>query len=47
MAGSSTRIKRFLTAAILVALFVLPDRSANAQKLDVLSLEGWAKLREV
>lgn len=47
MAGSSTRVKLLWVAAILVALFVLPDRSAQAQKLDVLSLEGWAKLREV
>lgn len=47
MAGSSTRVKLLWIAAILVALFVLPDRSAHAQKLDVLSLEGWAKLREV
>ncbi len=47
MAGSSTRVKLLWIAAILMALFVLPDRSAQAQKLDVLSLEGWAKLREV
>ena len=47
MARSSTRVNLLLNSAILVALFVLPDRSAHAQKLDVLSLEGWAKLREV
>lgn len=47
MAGSSTRVKLLLHAAILVSLFVLPGRTADAQKLDVLSLEGWAKLREV
>jgi tetratricopeptide (TPR) repeat protein len=47
MARSTTRIKLLLNATILVALFVLPGRSASAQKLDVLSLEGWAKLREV
>lgn len=47
MAGSSTRVKLYLNVAILVALFVLPGRLAHAQKLDVLSLERWAKLREV
>lgn len=47
MAGSSTRVKLYLNVAILVALFVLPCRLAHAQKLDVLSLERWAKLREV
>lgn len=47
MARSTTRIKLLLNAAILTALFLLPDQSANAQKLDVLSLERWAKLREV
>lgn len=47
MAGSSTRVKLLWVAAILVSLFVLPDQRAHAQKLDVLSLEGWAKLREV
>jgi len=47
MVGSSTRVKLLWIATILMALFVLPDRSAHAQKLDVLSLEGWAKLREV
>jgi tetratricopeptide (TPR) repeat protein len=47
MAGSSTRVKLLLHAVILVGLFVLPGRTADAQKLDVLSLEGWAKLREV
>jgi tetratricopeptide (TPR) repeat protein len=47
MAGSSTSVKLLLHAAILIGLFVLPGRTADAQKLDVLSLEGWAKLREV
>lgn len=47
MARSATRVKRLIVAAILIALFLLPGRSADAQKLDVLSLEGWAKLREV
>jgi tetratricopeptide (TPR) repeat protein len=41
------RIKLLTVVAILIGLFVLPGRSADAQKLDVLSLEGWAKLREV
>jgi tetratricopeptide (TPR) repeat protein len=47
MARSATRVKHLTVAAILIALFLLPGRSADAQKLDVLSLEGWAKLREV
>ena len=47
MVGSSTRVKLLLNVAILVALCVASGRQASAQKLDVLSLEGWAKLREV
>ena len=34
-------------AAILITLFGVLARSADAQKLDVLPLEQWAKLREV
>ncbi|NQV28500.1 MAG: tetratricopeptide repeat protein [Rhodopirellula sp.] len=47
MARSTTRIKRLMAAVILFALFVMPGRLACAQKLDILSLDRWAKLREV
>jgi tetratricopeptide (TPR) repeat protein len=42
-----TRVKLLLNAAIFASLLILSGRTAEAQKLDVLSLEGWAKLREV
>ena len=42
-----TSVKRFLNAAILTSVFIFSGETAEAQKLDVLSLEGWAKLREV
>jgi tetratricopeptide (TPR) repeat protein len=47
MARSTTRVNRLLIAALLLACGVLSARQAEAQKLDVLSLERWGKLREV
>lgn len=47
MARSTTRIKHLLTATVFSAFVALAAPSATAQKLDVMSLDRWAKLREV
>lgn len=47
MARSTARIKSLRNAAFLLAAVFLTGPSASAQKLDVMSLERWAKLREV
>lgn len=47
MARSTARIKQLLTATVFTAFVALAAQSATAQKLDVMSLDRWAKLREV
>ncbi|MDA1166102.1 MAG: tetratricopeptide repeat protein [Planctomycetota bacterium] len=47
MARSTTSMKSLLIVAFLMVTGVLSIRQAEAQKLDDLSLERWAKLREV